>query len=155
MPQDTNGILDLSSVVAKSAPDAAVYACGPEPMLKALAEVCADANAPRALRLERFAAAPTANTEPEQNEPFELELRRTGVTLVVPPDRSILSVAREAVANLPFSCTEGVCGSCEAGVVAGIPEHRDSVLTEEERQANETMMICVGRSLTPRLVLDL
>ena len=155
VPQDTNGILDLQSAVARSPADALVYACGPAPMLNVLAEVCASATPPRRLRVERFTATVDSAGAAQFNLPFEIELRRTGVVLPVPPERSILSVVREVVPGLPFSCEEGVCGACETVVLEGVPEHRDSVLDDEERESNETMMICVGRSCTPRLVLDL
>jgi ferredoxin-NADP reductase len=154
VPQDTSGILDLDSAIASSAPGAIVYACGPEPMLLALSEACRTASPPRTLRLERFAPV-KSDEDDSSNTAFELELRRSGIRLEVPADRSILEVAREVVPRLPFSCKEGVCGSCEAGVLEGVPDHRDSVLTDEERESNETMMICVGRSRTARLVLDL
>lgn len=154
-PQDTHGILDLQSVVAQAPVDATVYACGPEPMLAALTEVCASATPVRTLRLERFAALTPGTGYFQENEDFEIELRRTGVVLPVPADRSILSVAREVIPNLPSSCEEGVCGSCETTVLEGVPEHRDSVLTSEEQEANDTMMICVGRSCSRRLVLDI
>jgi ferredoxin len=53
------------------------------------------------------------------------------------------------------SCQEGTCGTCETGVLEGVPDHRDSVLTDEEQAACDLMMICVSRSRGPRLVLDL
>jgi ferredoxin len=53
------------------------------------------------------------------------------------------------------SCREGTCGTCETDVLEGAPEHRDSLLTEAERQSSETMFICVSRCLGPRLTLDL
>lgn len=154
-PQDTHGILDLEAVVAEAPVGATVYACGPEPMLTALTKVCESATPARALRLERFAALIPGTGYFPKNEAFEIELRRTGVVLPVPADRSILSVAREVIPNLPSSCEEGVCGSCETSVLEGVPDHRDSVLTSEEQDANDTMMICVGRSCSRRLVLDI
>jgi len=155
VPQDTNGVLDLQTVIAKAPVDAQVYACGPEPMLSALAAVCDIATNPRTLRVERFTSVKSDDAGQQENSAFEIELRKTGVVLPVPADRSILSVAREAVVGLPFSCEEGVCGACEARVLDGVPEHRDSVLTDDERESNETMMICVGRACSSRLVLDL
>ncbi|MGC0239665.1 2Fe-2S iron-sulfur cluster-binding protein [Arthrobacter sp. SD76] len=56
---------------------------------------------------------------------------------------------------MPFSCEEGYCGTCEAFVLDGIPNHKDDILTPAERETNQSMMICVSRSLTPRLELDL
>ncbi|MFE8939413.1 2Fe-2S iron-sulfur cluster-binding protein [Streptomyces sp. NPDC007872] len=84
-----------------------------------------------------------------------MELRRTGTTLRVPPDRTLLDVVREAVPGVPFSCEQGVCGTCETKVLAGAPDHHDVLLTDEEREAGTTMVICVGRSRSARLTLDL
>ena len=106
-----------------------------------------------ALHVERFAPRPQA--EPARAEAFEVELAQSELTLSVPPDRSILSVVEEAGVGLLSSCAEGTCGTCETPVLAGIPDHRDSVLHADEREAGACMMICVSRSCTPRLVLDL
>jgi ferredoxin len=73
----------------------------------------------------------------------------------VPPGRSILDVVDAAGVGVLSSCAEGTCGTCETGVLEGVPDHRDSVLTAEERQAGDCMMICVSRSVSPQLVLDL
>jgi ferredoxin len=75
--------------------------------------------------------------------------------VTVPPDRSILSVVEEAGVGVLSSCAEGTCGTCETPVLEGVPDHRDSVLNEEQRQAGDCMMICVSRACTPHLVLDL
>jgi ferredoxin len=86
---------------------------------------------------------------------FEVVCVRSGVTLTVPSGRSILSVARECGIDVLSSCTEGVCGTCETAVLAGLPDHRDWLLTDEEREASKTMLICVSRCLRGPLVLDL
>jgi ferredoxin-NADP reductase len=150
-PQDETGLLDLDSLLGRPAEDTLVYCCGPEPLLQAVEGRCAAW--PRgSLRVERF--APRA-TEEAVLQTFEVELRRSCLRLVVPPEKSILDVVGEARIQVLSSCTEGTCGTCETVVIEGIPEHRDSVLTEEERAVGDAMMICVSRSLTPRLVLDL
>jgi len=74
---------------------------------------------------------------------------------MVPPDKSIIDVLEENGVSVLSSCLEGVCGTCETAVLAGTPDHRDSLLTQEEREANEYIMICVGRALSDRLELDL
>lgn len=91
----------------------------------------------------------------EGGEGFEVELRRSGRTLRVEPGRSLLDAVREVVPGVAYSCEEGFCGTCETKVIAGTPEHHDSVLGEDEKASGTTMMICVGRSQSPRLVLDL
>ena len=82
-------------------------------------------------------------------------LDRSGKTLTVPPDRTVLEVVNEAGAGVVSTCQEGTCGTCEVRVLEGTPEHRDSVLTARERQDNQFMMVCVSRCVGRRLVLDL
>jgi len=86
---------------------------------------------------------------------FEVHLARSDLTVTVPPDRSVLSVVEDAGVGVLSSCAEGTCGTCETPVLEGVPDHRDSVLDEDAREANDCMMICVSRACTPRLVLDL
>ena len=88
-------------------------------------------------------------------QPFEVVCVRSGVTLTVPPERSILTVARECGIDVFSWCTEGICGTCETEVLAGLPDHRDALLTEEERDASRTMLICVSRCRRGPLVLEL
>ena len=73
----------------------------------------------------------------------------------VAADRSLGSVLQDANVSVPFSCQEGYCGSCETRVIEGVPDHRDSILNDEEKSKGQTMMVCVGRARSPRLVLDL
>ena len=78
-----------------------------------------------------------------------------GRTVVVLPDTSILEAVRRAGLEVPNACADGRCGACETRVLEGEPDHRDGVLTGEERVFGETMMICVSRATSPWLVLDL
>ena len=151
-PQDETGLLDLDSLLGTSQPDTLVYCCGPEPLLAAVEERCR-AWPPRSLHVERFSARPL--TAPVRAEAFEVELARSELTLTVPPDRSILDVVEDAGVGVLSSCAEGTCGTCQTAVLDGLPDHRDSVLTEDERRAGDCMMICISRSCTARLVLDL
>lgn len=80
---------------------------------------------------------------------------RSGLTLTVPLERSVLDVVEDAGIGVLSSCAEGTCGTCETPVIDGLPDHRDSVLTDVEKQRNDCMLICVSRSCSPRLVLDL
>jgi ferredoxin-NADP reductase len=151
-PQDETGLLDLDALLGTPRPNTLVYCCGPEPLLAAVEQRCT-AWPPRSLHVERFAPKPQA--APVLTEAFEVVLRQSELTLTVPPERSILSVVEEAGVGVLSSCAEGTCGTCETRVLDGEPDHRDSVLDEEERRANDCMMICVSRSCGPRLVLDL
>ena len=151
-PQDETGLLDLDSLLEQPRVGTKVYCCGPEPLLAAVEQRCT--GWPKgSLHVERFAAKPL--TEPVRRESFEVHLAQSALTVTVPPDRSILSVVEEAGVGVLSSCAEGTCGTCETPVLEGVPDHRDSVLNEEQRQAGDCMMICVSRACTPHLVLDL
>jgi ferredoxin-NADP reductase len=150
-PEDECGLLDLPALLADPAPGLAVYCCGPGPLLTAAEELCSSSPA-GVLRVERFTPKAPAADEPRQS--FEIELAQSGMTLRVPPDRSILDVLEDAGVYVLSSCRDGTCGTCETAVLGGVPDHRDSVLTDSEQAANDTMMICVSRARSPRLVLD-
>ncbi|MFH8440425.1 PDR/VanB family oxidoreductase [Streptomyces sp. NPDC018026] len=150
VPEDESGLLDLASVLDDLSPDTLVYCCGPGPLLDAVEARCPAGS----LRVERFRPKEADGDAPAEAE-FDVVLARSGRTVVVPPDVSVLDAVRGAGVEVLYSCTEGTCGTCETEVVEGDPDHRDSVLTEEERAAGETMLICVSRCRGRRLVLDL
>lgn len=151
-PQDEVGLIDLAEDLGPPRDSVAVYCCGPEPLLQAVELYCR--NWPMgSLHLERFSARPQEHQK--DASAFDVELSKSAKILSVPADQSVLDVLLAAGVEVPYSCTEGTCGTCETAVLAGEPEHRDSLLTEEERAANDVMFVCVSRSRTPRLTLDL
>ncbi|MFK4247425.1 PDR/VanB family oxidoreductase [Micromonospora chokoriensis] len=149
-PQDETGLLDLAGLLGRP-DDRLVYCCGPEPLLKAVEERCLGWP-PGRLHVERF--TPLATTGGEETA-IEVELVLSGKTVTVPPGTPILQAVEEAGVSVLSSCREGTCGTCETPVLDGVPDHRDSLLTAQERAAGDTMMICVSRARTPRLVLEL
>ncbi|MGW7689564.1 PDR/VanB family oxidoreductase [Streptomyces asiaticus] len=155
VPQDEEGLLDLAPyLTAPAGPGTLVYCCGPEPLLQVAEAACRDWPE-GSLRTERFQPrTDDAGTE-SGSRAFELVLTRSGLTLTVEPERSVLRTVEAAGVPVLYSCEEGTCGTCETDVVEGEVDHHDSVLTDEERASGETMMICVSRCLGPRLVLDL
>lgn len=149
VPQDEHGHIDLDSALTGLPEGTLVYSCGPEPLLAAVEQRCpADR-----LRLERFAAPTVERTG--DDEAFEVECRTSGTTLTVGAGTSVLEAAESAGLTVNNSCRDGICGSCETRVLEGTPDHRDFLLSEAERAANTTMMICVSRCASGRLVLDL
>lgn len=150
--QDVSGRPDLSAILGTPLPDTLVYCCGPAGLLDAVAERCEQWPA-GTLHVERFAARELG--APVLDEPFEVELALSGTTVTVPPGTSILEAVTAAGVQVLSSCQEGTCGTCETSVLGGVVEHRDSLLTDEERAADDTMMICVSRAACPRLILDL
>ncbi|MEJ2860226.1 PDR/VanB family oxidoreductase [Actinomycetospora flava] len=151
-PQDEGGLLPLAAWFAAADEDTVVYCCGPGPLLAAIED--ATAHRPRhLLRTERFVAAELG--APVRDEPFVLELARTGAAVTIGPELSVLEAARRAGATALSSCEQGTCGTCETPVLAGVPDHRDSILADHERAAGDCLFPCVSRSCTDRLVLDL
>ncbi|GAA4787959.1 PDR/VanB family oxidoreductase [Streptomyces ziwulingensis] len=144
--EDEAGLPDLDAFLADLPAAAAVYACGPEGLLTALADRLPEGTD---LRLERFAPRRGADGEAE----FEVELRRSGHTLTVPPGTSILAAVRAELPNTPYSCEQGWCGTCQQRVLEGEIEHRDDLLTDSER--GDSLLICVSRARGERLVLDM
>ncbi|MFI5884254.1 PDR/VanB family oxidoreductase [Streptomyces sp. NPDC051554] len=140
------GLPDLDGELADVPDEAVVYCCGPEGLMAAVAERFPD------VRLERFAP----RTSPDGNRgdaAFEVELRRSGRTLTVPADSTVLAAVRAELPNTLYSCEQGFCGTCQQRVLEGEVEHRDELLTDSERA--DSMLICVSRARSERLVLDL
>jgi len=142
--------LDMNAIVAKAPKDAHFYCCGPIPMLNAFEEATKVLPTEQ-VHVEYF----TAKEAPNLEGGYVVELSRSGKQFTVPPGKSILEVLRDAGLNVPYSCEEGICGACETTVISGIPDHRDSVLTDNERNANKTMMICCSGCKSEKLVLDI
>ena len=152
-PQDEKGLLDLASVLGTPRPDTLVYCCGPGPLLDAVEEGCA-AWPDGSLHIERFAAKEVVASE-DALDYFEVECSRSGVTVTVPEGTSIFDAVERAGVEVLGSCMEGICGTCECDVLEGTPDHRDSVLSKSDRERGDTIMTCVSRSLSQKLVLDL
>ncbi|MFG2129532.1 PDR/VanB family oxidoreductase [Streptomyces sp. NPDC048751] len=152
-PQDRHGLLDLAGFLGDPDPSALVYCCGPAALIDAVEAYCADWP-PGSLNVERFTAT-RRSAEGGGEQAIDVELRASGLTLTVPPGQSVLRAVEQAGVPVLYSCEEGICGSCETAVVEGEVDHRDQLLTDEERAAGDTMLICVSRARGGRLVLDL
>ena len=152
-PQDELGMLDLPGALGRPQPGTLVYCCGPEGLLAAVEAQCRGWPS-KSLHVERFSAKPQ-EADAGAHAAIELVLERSGMTIEVPADQSILEACEDAGISVLGSCYEGICGTCETVIIDGVADHRDSVLSEDEQAANEVMMICVSRCKGPRLVLDL
>jgi ferredoxin-NADP reductase len=154
LPQDEVGLLDIPGLVHPG-DDERVYCCGPPGLITAVGEHCAAIDATDRYHFERFTSSTPdrVTNDVTTNRAFEVQLGDGGGVFEVPPDRSILSILLDSGLDVPFSCEEGECGSCEAQLLRGEPDHRDELLTPEER-ANGSFLICVSRSHCPRLVMD-
>jgi ferredoxin-NADP reductase len=145
--EDESGHPDAAAALARTAEGTAVYCCGPEPLMDAVSAALPPG---RTLHLERFTAAAASSAG---SGPFEVELRRSGRTVQVTADRSVLAAVREELPHVSYSCEQGFCGTCQQRVLEGEIDHRDELLTDSERE--DSMLICVSRCRGERLVLDL
>ncbi|MGH7067061.1 MAG: PDR/VanB family oxidoreductase [Acetobacteraceae bacterium] len=144
-------IFDAATALGRVRPGTHVYCCGPQGLMQAVAD--ATAHWPDGhVHFEWFSNPTDAEV---RNVAFEVELARSGLVLAVPEHLSVLQVVRAAGIDVPSSCEEGVCGTCETRVLSGLVAHRDQVLSAAERRANGSMMICVSRAEGNRIVLDL
>jgi len=91
----------------------------------------------------------------ETPDTFEVHLAQRQLSLTVPPEKTILQVLQDAGVDVPFSCSEGICGTCLTRVKEGEPDHWDMYLTPQEQEKGDCIMVCISRSRSPRLVLDL
>jgi ferredoxin-NADP reductase/DMSO/TMAO reductase YedYZ heme-binding membrane subunit len=148
MPADERGKPDLNAIITAATPGTAVYCCGPDRLLQAV-QTLVTARGDLTLHSERF-----TGTTPTHGTAFHVELHRSGLTIPIPPNRTILHTIRDLAPHIPTGCEQGICGACRTTVLSGEPEHRDHLLTTTERNAG-TMLICVSRARTPRLTLDL
>ncbi len=144
--------LDVAALLKDHAAGTHLYCCGPTGLMDAVR--AASAHWPEShVHFESFKAAQSFDTADDQS--FEVVLAKSGKTYKVPADQTILEVLEDNGHTVDSVCQEGICGACLTDVVEGEPEHRDEVLTDEERDSNKLMTICCSRSKSARLVLDL
>nr|WP_085995919.1 PDR/VanB family oxidoreductase [Nocardia transvalensis] len=145
---DEHGLPTAADLLPRVGPDTSVYCCGPVAMT---ATVAAAVRALPAVELhsERFSAPPVVD-----GKPFAVELARTGEVVEVPADRSALEEVLKVRPDTAYSCRQGFCRTCKVRTLSGTVDHRDTVLTPDERADGE-MLLCVSRCDGDRLVLDL
>lgn len=142
--------LDIEQVVASASLETHLYCCGPASMLAAFEH--ATSVVPRLrVHTEYF----NSSEAPATSGGFTVTLARRSVTISIPRGRTILDVLLDEGIDVPYSCKQGVCGTCETGVLSGIPDHRDLLLSKEEKTASKTMMLCCSGARSQNLVLDL
>jgi ferredoxin-NADP reductase len=152
---DENGqFFDLEGALKEPADQTLVYCCGPEPLLSAVENHC-EHWPEGSLHIERFAAKAPAEPGAEALDTFQVVCQRSAVTVEVSGETSILEALEDADIPILSSCLEGICGTCEAIVLEGTPDHRDSMLTDAERASGNKILTCVSRSCSEKLVLDL
>jgi len=143
------GRFDLAEIVRRHGSRAHYYACGSNRLLGGFLEATAQLPLEQ-VHIERFTPA-----QPAAGGRLSVTLARSGRCIPVASDQTILDALIAEGIGMPHSCQQGICGQCEVRVLAGIPDHRDSVLSESEKSSNETMMVCCSRALSEEITLDL
>jgi vanillate O-demethylase ferredoxin subunit len=147
------GTLDMAALLAQPDPDTHLYVCGPAGFIEhVLATARQQGWAQSQLHVEYFAGTAV---DTSGDGAFDVELASTGKVVTVPAGRTVIQVLAEHGVDIPYSCEEGVCGTCLTRVLDGVPEHRDMYLTDEEHAANDQFTPCCSRARSMRLVLDL
>lgn len=150
--EDGTSALPFADIFGTAPEQAHVYCCGPSPMLDAFRAAAAEAGIPdERVHFEYFSGAADVASEGG----YRIVLQRSNLAIEVQENETILEAVRKAGVTVPFSCEQGVCGACETRVLCGQVDHRDLILSDAERAAGDTMMICCSGSLTQELVLDL
>lgn len=132
-----------------------IYACGLTLLICALKIACAYLPV-GARNIEPFQNTNISNGfDGKENNSFEVEPRKRGRIVHVPAQCSLLQILNENGCRIMCTCTKGTCGTCEVAVIDGKVDHRDTVLTEKEKQEGESLIICMSRSKSEILLLDL
>jgi ferredoxin-NADP reductase len=149
--EDLNEQLNVPMIVGAAPKTSTIYCCGPAGLIESVEKHGMASGIE--VRVERF--APIAPIARGDDAPIEVVLMRSGITVQVSAEESILAAVERAGVEVDWSCSEGTCGTCETTVLDGTPDQRDSVLSKADQDAGKTMMICCSRARTPRLTLDL
>ncbi|WP_245645827.1 2Fe-2S iron-sulfur cluster-binding protein [Pseudonocardia acaciae] len=152
LPSDTHARPHPRELFGDTPDGVAVYCCGPESLLAAVERAMPEHRPHGTLHTERFAARDRTGDGPGTE--FEAQLASTGEVIRVPAGRGLLEAIREVDPGIDASCEDGVCGSCVTRVLAGVPDHRDSVLEAHERDRTDVIYPCVSRARGGRIVLD-
>ncbi len=146
------GQFDLAGLMASLVDGEPLYLCGPMPMIEAgIAAAKQLGWADKRLHFEIFSA-------PEMqagDKPFEIVLKSSGKRYQVPADKTILDVLVAADEDPIYDCQRGDCGICQVGVIEGVPDHRDFILSDSEKAAGRLIQICISRAHSSELVLDI
>lgn len=142
--------LDFEAALRGAPNGAHLYCCGPKSMIASFEEATMSFKASQ-VHVEHF----SGNEAPRLNGGYAVDLAKSGRKIVVASGETLLDALLKAKIDVAFSCMEGVCGTCEVKVLAGIPDHRDVYLSKVEQASNKSMMVCCSGSRTPSLVLDL
>ncbi|MCW3480918.1 PDR/VanB family oxidoreductase [Neisseriaceae bacterium JH1-16] len=148
---DYGGRLDLAALFKEQPEQTHVYVCGPASLNEAVIATARAAGwSDERIHYEQF-----RNEVDTAGGAFEVMLAKSKLTLQVAAGETLLRAIEKAGVKVDCMCREGICGSCETAIVEGQADHRDSYLSDSEKAAQKTMLLCVSRAQGNKLVLDL
>lgn len=147
--------MDVVNVLSCHSNDSELYICGPADFINGVLQQAKMLGWPEDRLHREFFAAPALDENVSENTAFKVKIHSTGEVFDVEADQSIFEVLDTNGVFLAVSCESGVCGTCQTGVIEGIPDHRDVFLTDKEHAQGKLVMPCCSRSKTPILELDL
>jgi ferredoxin-NADP reductase len=143
--------LDIATALGDAAANCHIYVCGPAGMIEAVRAAARASIPTERMHYELFKAEQPGSPD----RPFEVELKSSGQIVSVAAGQTIIQALEAAGLDVLYDCQRGDCGICQCGVLEGVPDHRDVILSDDEKASNKVMQICVSRAKSARLVLDL
>lgn len=150
---DKDGFFDFDALLKTIPNDSVIYTCGPEPMLNKIIDTVDNATKEHELHFERFTIA--SEEAEKENASFEVKIDSTGEVYTVNEDETILTVLSANGVDVPSACAAGLCGTCITDVLEGEIDHRDGILSDDEKASNEYMCVCISRAKSASITLDL
>lgn len=141
----------LSEIFVGTTARTHVYTCGPVPFMEQVEKTFTTVASPENVHIEHFHGT---EIDTSADTAFQVELD-TGEKFDIPADKSILTVLEANGIDVFKSCEEGVCGSCVSGLLEGVPDHRDNCLSKAEKESGTQIALCVSRSKSPKLIIEL
>ena len=150
---DINGRFDFGALINNIPSDSVIYSCGPEPMLNTVIDIVEKHSEKHELHFERFTLA--SEEAAKANNVFDVKIDSTGEVYTVGEDETILTVLSANGVDVPSACAAGLCGTCITDVLEGDIDHRDGILSDDEKASNEYMCVCISRAKSAQITLDL
>lgn len=148
---ETGTRVDFDQLLAGYTPGWHVYACGPVAYMVGITQAATRQGFPGAAQHTEYFSVPEV---PEyENHDFTLKIASTGQELHVPADKAATDVLAENGIAVDVKCADGICGVCKCGVIEGDVEHRDFVLSNQQRQS--AMILCQSRAAAPGGVVEI
>lgn len=154
--EQTGHRLNITAILNAQPDKRAIYVCGPVSFIEEVMSQARKLGWPEeSLHREYFQGQRSIEMDNAPREAFQVKVASTGQIVDVDPGLSITQALEMNGVDIPISCEEGWCGTCMTRVIEGVPDHRDTFLSNDERNQSRLIMPCCSRSRSDLLVLDI